>query len=125
MFDNGEEKVLQMYPDVVKKYQDEFAFAKNSISDVNTVDAFMNEGGTSNEKSMVRVRANSNTPVVRNDSYDTPSVSDYPYYGPSSDFNQFNPGQKGTSFVLVIVALLALVILVSVVTFSILRTLGM
>lgn len=125
MFDNGEEKVLEIYSDVVKKYQDEFAFAKNSgISNVNQNDGAMSEGGVANEKAMVRVRVPSNTPVMKED-HNYSDFPDYPYYGPSSDFNQFNPGQKGTSFVLVIVALLALVILVSVVTFSILKTLGM
>lgn len=119
MFDNGEDRVLKTYPKVLDKYKKELG---ESISDINTSSNSNSESlGAEREKALVRVRTMDNKPVVKN--VDTRNSSDnFNYYGPGSDFNSYEfTSQKGTSFVLVIAAVLTLVFLVAVVTIGILK----
>lgn len=123
MFDSGEEKVLKALPEVISKYQKEFEVIKDRSLDA--VDVYEGDGA-SHEKAMVRVLTPSNKPMVREveENYSNNyGNSNYPYYGPNSDFNQFTFNQKGTSFVLVIAGVISLVILVTVVTVAILKML--
>lgn len=124
MFDSGEEKVLKAYPKVLDRYKKELG---ESISEANSNSNDNNESlGAEREKAVVRVRTMDSSPVVRESNSRDYNFDNTPnYYGPSSDFNGYEfTSQKGTSFVLVIVALLTLVFLVAIVTVGILKFIG-